>query len=208
MYRNLITKYDGSCADCGAELPAGSKARYYGRGRLYGVDCHEDTAKTDTAPPILAALIEAAAAAGSAYVNYVAEHYTAPAFEVVENAPGDIFHNPAAPTRTVGAMFDVCGFVWVDIDNRRKSGSPGARMLREFKSHASEDHIGTWRLGEFSLRHSGYDGSWHLGGYGADSVTGGTGNCALSAARAGGKAFVESMTAAGYEGLRVESRID
>ena len=106
MYRNLITKYTGTCADCGAELPTGSKARYYGRGRLYGVDCHEDTAKTTTAPPILAALIEAAAAAGSAYVNYVAEFYTAPAFEVVENAPGDMFHNPAAPTRTVGTMFD------------------------------------------------------------------------------------------------------
>ena len=207
MYRNLITKYDGSCADCGAELPAGSKARYYGRGRLYGIDCHEDTAKTSAAPPILAALTEAAAAAGSAYVNYVAEFYTAPAFEVVENAPGDMFHNPAAPTRTVGTMFDVCGFVWVDIDNRRKSGAPGARMLREFKSHAAEDH-GAWRLGEFSLSHSGYDGSWHLGGYGADSVTGGTGNGAMSAAEAGAGAFVASMAAAGYEGLRVESRID
>jgi len=207
MYRNLITKYTGTCADCGAELPTGSRARYYGRGRLYGIDCHEDTAKTSAAPPILAALLEAAAAAGSAYVNYVAEHYTAPAFEVVENAPGDIFHNPAAPTRTVGTMFDVCGFVWVDIDNRRKNGAPGARMLREFKSHASEDH-GAWRLGEFSLSHSGYDGSWHLGGYGADSVTGGTGNGAMSAAEAGAGAFVASMAAAGYEGLRVESRID
>jgi len=207
MYRNLITKYTGTCADCGAELPTGSKARYYGRGRLYGIDCHEDTAKTSTGPPILAALTEAAAAAGSAYVNYVAEFYTAPAFEVVENAPGDMFHNPAAPTRTVGTMFDVCGFVWVDIDNRRKSGAPGARMLREFKSHAAEDH-GAWRLGEFSLSHSGYDGSWHLGGYGADSVTGGTGNGAMSAAEAGAGAFVASMAAAGYEGLRVESRID
>jgi len=208
MYRNLITKYAGACADCGAELPAGTKARYYGRGRLYGVDCHEDTAKTSTAPPILAALTEAAAAAGSAYANYAAEHYTEPVFAVVENAPGDIFHNPAAPTRTVGTMFDVCGFVWVDVDNRRKNGAPGARMLREFKSHAAEDHIGTWRLGEFSLSHSGYDGSWHLGGYGADSVTGGTGNCAMSAAEAGAGAFVASMAAAGYDGLRVESRID
>jgi len=207
MYRNLITKYDGSCADCGSELPAGSKARYYGRGRLYGIDCHEDAARTDSGPPILAALTEAAAAAGSAYVNYAAEFYTAPAFEVVENAPGDMFHNPAAPTRTVGTMFDVCGFVWVDIDNRRRSGAPGARMLREFKSHAAEDY-GTWWLGEFSLSHSGYDGSWHLGGYGADSVTGGTGNGAMSAAEAGAGAFVASMAAAGYEGLRVESRID
>jgi len=65
MYRNLITKYTGTCADCGAELPAGTKARYYGRGRLYGVDCHDDTAKTPTAAPILAALLEAAAAASS-----------------------------------------------------------------------------------------------------------------------------------------------
>ena len=40
MYRNLITKYTGTCADCGAELPTGSKARYYGRGRLYGEDYH------------------------------------------------------------------------------------------------------------------------------------------------------------------------
>ena len=143
MYRNLITKYAGACADCGAELPPGSKARYYGRGRLYGIDCHDDTAKTPTAAPILAALLEAAAAAGSAYSNY-----------------------------------------------------------------AAEDHIGTWRLGEFSLRHSSYDGSWHLSGYGADSVTGGTGNGALRAADAGAGAFVASMAAAGYDGLRVESRID
>jgi len=138
----------------------------------------------------------------------VAEHSNTPAFAVVENDPGDMFHDPDKPTRVVGTMFDVCGFVWVDVDNRRKNGAPGARMLREFKSHAAEDHIGTWRLGEFSLSHSGYDGSWHLGGYGADSVAGGTGNGALSAAKAGAGAFVASMAAAGYDGLRVESRID
>jgi len=30
-----------TCRDCGAELPAGSRARYYGRGRIYGTTCHE-----------------------------------------------------------------------------------------------------------------------------------------------------------------------
>jgi len=204
MPRIITTKYPGNCADCGADIPEGADARYYGRGRIYGVGCHD---KAD-GPNVTSALETAAIAASEAYGAYVAEHYTTPAFAVVENDPGDMFHDPDKPTRVVGTMFDVCGFVWVDVDNRRKNGAPGARMLREFKSHAAEDHIGTWRLGEFSLSHSGYDGSWHLGGYGADSVAGGTGNGALSAAKAGAGAFVASMAAAGYDGLRVESRID
>lgn len=38
---NLIRlKYAGTCADCGASLPVGAQARYYGRGRVYGVTCH------------------------------------------------------------------------------------------------------------------------------------------------------------------------
>ena len=204
MPRIITTKYPGNCADCGADIPEGADARYYGRGRIYGIGCHD---KAD-GPNVTSALETAAIAASEAYGAYVAEHYTTPAFAVVENDPGDMFHDPDKPTRVVGTMFDVCGFVWVDVDNRRKNGAPGARMLREFKSHAAEDHIGTWRLGEFSLSHSGYDGSWHLGGYGADSVAGGTGNGALSAAKAGAGAFVASMAAAGYDGLRVESRID
>ena len=47
MPRTITTNYDGSCADCGAALPAGSKARYYGRGKLYGVTCHGDSTDTD-----------------------------------------------------------------------------------------------------------------------------------------------------------------
>ncbi len=43
--RGIITlKYPATCADCGASLPAGSRARWYGRGRVYGVDCHSGTA--------------------------------------------------------------------------------------------------------------------------------------------------------------------
>ena len=43
MARTITLKFDGTCRDCGAELLAGMTARYYGRGRLYGTDCHEDS---------------------------------------------------------------------------------------------------------------------------------------------------------------------
>ena len=205
MPRTITTKFPGACADCGADIAEGAEARYYGRGRIYGIGCH---AKGD-GPNVTAALDRAAIAASEAYAAYVAAHYTTPAFNVVENAPGDMFHDASKPTRVVDTMSDLCGFAWVSVDNRRNNGAPGKRFLAEFKSHAVADRDGRhWRLAAFSLSHSGYDGSWHLGGYGADSVTGGTGNCALSAAKAGGTAFVASMTAAGYEGLRLESRID
>jgi hypothetical protein len=205
MPRIITTSYPGICADCGATIPEGAEARYYGRGRIYGIGCHE---KGD-APKLAAALETASIAASEAYKAYVAEYYTVPAFAVVENSPDDMFHNPGKPTEVIDTMFDVCGFVWVNIDNRRNNGAPGKRFLTEFKNHATPERDGRhWRLGEFSLSHSGYDGSWHLGGYGAASVTGGTGNGAMSAAEAGGKAFVEAMTTAGYKGLRVESRID
>ena len=42
MRRVITLKYAGTCADCGAELPVGSQARYYGRGRVYGTECHPD----------------------------------------------------------------------------------------------------------------------------------------------------------------------
>lgn len=41
MARHLIAvKYEGKCADCGATLPQGAEARYYGRGIMYGITCH------------------------------------------------------------------------------------------------------------------------------------------------------------------------
>jgi hypothetical protein len=42
MGRKIITlRYPATCRDCGAALQKGDRARYYGRGRVYGVDCHE-----------------------------------------------------------------------------------------------------------------------------------------------------------------------
>lgn len=48
----IVTKYDGNCADCGAFLPAGTRVKWYGRGRIYGFDCHARPAarNRDTEP--------------------------------------------------------------------------------------------------------------------------------------------------------------
>lgn len=51
MSRTIRLRYPASCRDCGADLPAGSRARYYGRGRVYGLECHD---KSDTAAGSLA----------------------------------------------------------------------------------------------------------------------------------------------------------
>ena len=41
--KTITLKYAGKCADCGAVLAVGTTARWYGRGRVYGLDCHEDS---------------------------------------------------------------------------------------------------------------------------------------------------------------------
>ena len=49
MARKITLHYPGICTDCGSELPIGTTARYYGRGRIYGVECH-DVPTTPTTP--------------------------------------------------------------------------------------------------------------------------------------------------------------
>ncbi len=41
MARTITLRYDATCLDCGTKLAAGERARYYGRGRVYGTECHE-----------------------------------------------------------------------------------------------------------------------------------------------------------------------
>jgi hypothetical protein len=36
----ISLRYPASCAECGAELAVGEQARWYGRGRVYGLSCH------------------------------------------------------------------------------------------------------------------------------------------------------------------------
>jgi hypothetical protein len=42
--KTITLRYEATCRECGTRLPAGCKARWYGRGRVYGIGCHERTA--------------------------------------------------------------------------------------------------------------------------------------------------------------------
>ena len=43
MAKTITLKFPGVCADdlCGATLQVGDKGRWYGRGRVYGIGCHD-----------------------------------------------------------------------------------------------------------------------------------------------------------------------
>jgi hypothetical protein len=47
MAGRIVLKYPATCSDCGASLDAGQPARYYGRGRVYGLNCHAKPTSTD-----------------------------------------------------------------------------------------------------------------------------------------------------------------
>ena len=53
MAKQITLKYDATCKDCGAHLEAGTLARYYGKGRIYGIGCHADNRSADRAPRAL-----------------------------------------------------------------------------------------------------------------------------------------------------------
>lgn len=44
----IYTKFATKCADfkCGAELAVGTKVKWYGRGKVYGFDCHDKQGKS------------------------------------------------------------------------------------------------------------------------------------------------------------------
>lgn len=44
MAKVIELRFPATCRDCGAELPVGSKAKWYGKGRVYGLTCHEKPA--------------------------------------------------------------------------------------------------------------------------------------------------------------------
>ncbi len=49
MSRTIRLKYASRCADCGTHLPAGTRARWYRRGVVYGLTCHDKTTPGDAA---------------------------------------------------------------------------------------------------------------------------------------------------------------
>ena len=46
MARTITLRYDARCRECGAHLPAGTEARYYKRGFIYGLKCHPKRPRT------------------------------------------------------------------------------------------------------------------------------------------------------------------
>lgn len=40
MAKVIVLKYPAQCNDCGAELAVGTEAKWYGKGRIYGLTCH------------------------------------------------------------------------------------------------------------------------------------------------------------------------
>jgi hypothetical protein len=43
--RIITLKYDGTCRACGAHLKAGEQATWYGKGIVYGKNCHKGNQK-------------------------------------------------------------------------------------------------------------------------------------------------------------------
>ena len=58
MARVIKLKYSAKCKECGADLPVGSRARYYGRGKIYGSDCHSRRSKFETDSQVIDAYRE------------------------------------------------------------------------------------------------------------------------------------------------------
>ncbi len=106
MRRIIQLRYPGTCRECGADLAVGDDARYYGRGKIYGVNCHQQkpsqlTGEQRARQAIAegtAAFIEAHrprqsayAAAGTAAHRTVEEAVAAtPGLRLVETAPGKV----------------------------------------------------------------------------------------------------------------------
>ena len=67
-WKYIWTKFNSRCADCGAELPDGTKAKYYFRSRkVYGINCH--TKEQSTYRP------RTAYQAGNRSPGAIASHY-------------------------------------------------------------------------------------------------------------------------------------
>ena len=51
MAKTITLRYPGTCRDCGTKLQPGARARWYGRGRIYGTTCHPQKGKAAAAAP-------------------------------------------------------------------------------------------------------------------------------------------------------------
>ena len=52
-WKYIYTRFDSKCSDCGADLPQGTKVKWYWKSRkVYGIECHtkEESRRYQTAP--------------------------------------------------------------------------------------------------------------------------------------------------------------
>ena len=83
--KTITLKFAGKCADCGAVLPVGTTARWYGRGRVYGLTCHEESRQVqhaDDFPPTNVQLPEGAYEEGAQLEERLSDDQDAIQFEV------------------------------------------------------------------------------------------------------------------------------
>jgi hypothetical protein len=164
--------------------------------------------------PLAYALDAASRGAALAYDAYAAEHYRAPAYAVVENAAGDWASDPAAPERVVDTMSDVCGFASVHVDNSRRNGAPGAKLISAFKAGGeAHSYNPEWTIttptATYRLRKSSYTGRAAVGS--PWTISGGFhsyGNGAMGAAGASAHEFCKVLAAHSYFGCTASTRID
>lgn len=103
------------------------------------------------------ALIQGAREAGAkaAEEKLAALQAAGPAWKVVENAPGDVFHDPARPTRTVGTLLDVCGFANLRIAARGWFYLTAKRLTQQgtdnYRFVAGTSYHGGGRLAIFDM---------------------------------------------------------
>jgi len=164
--------------------------------------------------PLAYALDAASKGAELAYDAYAAKHYRAPVYAVLENAAGDWASDPNKPERVVDTMFDVCGFASVHVDNSRRNGAPGAKLIAAFKAGGEPHRYNPeWTIttptATYRLRRSSYTGRAAVGS--PWTISGGFesyGNGAMGAAGASAKEFCSVLASHGYFGCSASTRID
>ena len=207
----ITLKRDAICFECGAGIAKGQPARWYPKGRIYGLTCHEKIIHTSGETIVikkpqkdfLKVLYEADKKAREAHDTFVKEKYTSPAFAVVSHA------NPLddnSPVKKVeGVMFDVCGFVWLELKLRGNE-----TFINWFKKHGtiveSFSSSKRWNTGPFQLAYSKGCGIWN-DPWTLRVPSVGYGNGSMGAMEEAGHAFCSHMFEHGVD-ISMRSRID
>jgi hypothetical protein len=75
MARIITLRRPDTCADCGAALPIGARARWYRNGAVYGLDCHEQKAPSERRRTGKGRFARSAYERGDTSPGAIASHY-------------------------------------------------------------------------------------------------------------------------------------